>query len=140
MTMIDARKGLENLEEYQVETVEADIIVNANENNYDMPEELRTEIQAKAASFAYNRYPPMKAETLIRLIAEDLSVDQDNVKIGNGSSELLQMACYAFGGAGRKIAVPYPSFSMYRVYAQLADSETAYYNLDENGFVDPEQV
>ena len=43
MTMIDARKGLENLEEYQVETVEADIIVNANENNYDMPEELRTE-------------------------------------------------------------------------------------------------
>ena len=140
MTMIDARKGLENLEEYQVETVEADIIVNANENNYDMPEPLRDQIQAQTASFAYNRYPPMKAETLIRLIAADLDVDQGNVKIGNGSSELLQMACYAFGGSGRKIAVPYPSFSMYGVYAQMADSEMSPYPLDKNGFVDPEKV
>ena len=31
------RKGLESMEEYSVEHVAADIIVNANESNYEMP-------------------------------------------------------------------------------------------------------
>jgi histidinol-phosphate aminotransferase len=82
----------------------------------------------------------MKAETLCRIIADDLGVDAANVRIGNGSSELLQMACYAFGGAGHKIAYPYPSFSMYGVYAQLADSQGVPFPLDVNGYVDADAV
>ena len=122
MAFINARRGLERLEEYEVETVDADIIVNANENNYPMPAPVLEEVLARTQNFSFNRYPPMKAENLGRLIAEDLGMDDANVRIGNGSSELLQMACYAFGGAGRRIAYPYPSFSMYGVYANLADS------------------
>ena len=112
MAFINARIGLEHLEEYEVETVDADIIVNANENNYPMPAPVLEEVLVRTQNFSFNRYPPMKAESLARLIAGDLGLDDANVRIGNGSSELLQMACYAFGGAGRKIAYPYPSFSM----------------------------
>ncbi|NCC84990.1 MAG: aminotransferase class I/II-fold pyridoxal phosphate-dependent enzyme [Clostridia bacterium] len=60
--------------------------------------------------------------------------------MGNGSSELLQMACYAFGGSGRKIAFPYPSFSMYGVYTKLADSTPLPYKLTADGYIDPEAV
>lgn len=104
MAGFNARTGLEELEEYAVEHVAADIIVNANESNYNLPRPIEQAVAAKLAGFPFNRYPPMQAETLRGLIAEDLALDADNIRIGNGSSELLQMACYAFGGNGRKIA------------------------------------
>ena len=37
MAGFNARTGLEELEEYAVEHVAADIIVNANESNYNLP-------------------------------------------------------------------------------------------------------
>ena len=106
MSEIAIRSSLAGLEEYEVETIEAKIIVNANESNYPVPASIQQEIEEKTKSFLFNRYPPIKCETLCSLIAETLGVDIDKVRVGNGSSELLQMACYAFGGAGKKIAVP----------------------------------
>ena len=140
MSEITIRSSLAGLEEYEVETIEAKIIVNANESNYPVPASIQQEIEEKTKSFLFNRYPPIKCETLCSLIAETLGVDIDKVRVGNGSSELLQMACYAFGGAGKKIAVPYPSFSMYGVYAQMSDSEVLRYPLNVEGFLDAEAV
>ena len=140
MSAFKARKGLEEIEEYTVEHIEADIIVNANECNWGLPVAVQTEIAEAAKGFAFNRYPPMKAERLCRLIAADFGVPEANVQVGNGSSELLQMACYAFGGSGRKIAFPSPSFSMYGVYTKLSDSKSLPYNLNEDGYIDSEEV
>ena len=140
MTVFKARKGLEEIEEYTVEHIDADIIVNANECNWGLPPAVQTEIAEAAKEFAFNRYPPMKAEKLCQLIAADFGLPEINVQVGNGSSELLQMACYAFGGSGRKIAFPYPSFSMYGVYTKLSDSKPLPYNLNEDGYIDAEAV
>ena len=140
MSEIAIRSSLAGLEEYEVETIEAKIIVNANESNYPVPAPIQEELEEKTKSFLFNRYPPIKCETLCGLIAETLGVDIDKVRVGNGSSELLQMACYAFGGTGKKIAVPYPSFSMYGVYAQMSDSEVLRYPLNVEGFLDAEAV
>ncbi|NLY83790.1 MAG: aminotransferase class I/II-fold pyridoxal phosphate-dependent enzyme [Acholeplasmataceae bacterium] len=140
MSLILPRKGLEAIKEYAVEQIDADIFVNANECNWPLPEAIQAAIAKKAETFGFNRYPPMQAEGLSLAIAEDLGLARDNVKIGNGSSDLLQAACYAFGGEGRKIAFPRPSFSMYEVYARLADSEPLPYELTEDGFVDAESV
>ena len=140
MSAFKARKGLEEIEEYTVEHIEADIIVNANECNWGLPVAVQTEIAEAAKGFAFNRYPPMKAERLCRLIAADFGVPEANVQVGNGSSELLQMACYAFGGSGRKIAFPSPSFSMYGVYTKLSDSKPLPYSLNEDSYIDSEAV
>ena len=82
----------------------------------------------------------MHGEDLCQAIADRLGFDPAQVAIGNGSSELLEKACYAFGGAGRKIASATPSFSMYQTYAILADSEPVLFPLTADGFVDPEGV
>ena len=140
MSAFKARKGLEEIEEYTVEHIEAEIVVNANECNWGLPVAVQTEIADAARGFAFNRYPSMKAERLCRLIAADFGVPEANVQVGNGSSELLQMACYAFGGSGRKIAFPSPSFSMYGVYTKLSDSKSLPYNLNEDGYIDSEEV
>ena len=140
MSDLAIRPSLERLEEYVVETIDADIVVNANESNYPLPEAVRSEIEAKTGKVAFNRYPPMRGDSLRVLIADTLGIDPDKVRVGNGSSELLQMACYAFGGIGRRIAVPYPSFSMYSVYARLSDSDVLQYPLTVDGFLDAEAL
>lgn len=60
--------------------------------------------------------------------------------LGNGSSELLEKVCFAFGGKGRKIAYPAPSFSMYETYITLSDSTPVPYRLDEEFKVDADAV
>ena len=134
------RPSLESLEEYAVETIDAKIVVNANESNYPLPETVRSEVEERTGTFPFHRYPPIKGDSLCALIADTLGIDPAKVRVGNGSSELLQMACYAFGGIDRKIAVPYPSFSMYSVYARLSDSEVLQYPLTVGGFLDAEAV
>lgn len=141
MSKITPRDTLARIEDYQVETVpDADIIVNANETNWDMTPEMRLELGQRLAEHAFNRYPSMHGEDLCAAIADKLGFDPELVCIGNGSSELLEKACYAFGGPGRKIACPTPSFSMYQTYAILADSEPVLFPLTADGFVDPDVV
>lgn len=140
MSDIAVRSSLYGLEEYEVETIDAKIILNANESNYPLPAAVREEIEEQTKTFSFNRYPPIKCESLCRVIAEDLGIDEDKIRVGNGSSELLQMACYAFGGLGKKIAVPYPSFSMYGVYARMSDSEILQYPLNVGGYLDAASV
>ena len=140
MSSFTVRQSIEAMEEYAVESVAADIIVNANESNYPLPQEIAEKITQRTARFPFNRYPPIKSENLCELIAKELDVDIDCVKIGNGSSELLEKACYVFGGPGKKIAVPWPSFSMYSEYAALSDSEEVRYPLTAEGFVDADSV
>lgn len=138
MADYSVRKGIAQIEDYTVETVKADIIVNANENNLPMPEPVVAAVCTKTASFPFHRYPPVKAEYLSDAIAEALELESDCVRIGNGSAELLRLACYAFGGPGKKIAIPFPSFSMYGEFAALSDSDVVRYPLTEEGFLDAE--
>ena len=140
MSEFSVRKSIEAMEEYSVESVAADIIVNANESNYPVPEKIAQSVAARTARFPFNRYPPIKSENLCEVIAKELDVDVDCVKIGNGSSELLEKACYVFGGPGKKIAVPWPSFSMYGEYAALSDRIAVRYPLTSEGYVDADAV
>lgn len=140
MSDYTVRASIAAMEEYSVETVAADIIVNANENNYPMPEAVENKIAALIKGFPFNRYPPMKSENLAEAIAKEFDVDPSSVVISNGSSELLEKVCYTFGGPGKKIAVPWPSFSMYLEYAEMADSIPVKYPLTADGYVDADVV
>ena len=110
MSNIQARDTLSRIEEYQVETVpDADIIVNANETNWDMTPELRLELGQRLAEHAFNRYPSMHGEELCAAIGETLGFDSQQVALGNGSSELLEKACYAFGARAARLQPPRPA-------------------------------
>lgn len=141
MLEMRVRSGLEKLAEYKVETVpDADIVVNANESNWNLPKAVLVQVQSKTKEFSFNRYPPMGIGSLGEVIAKDFNVGLDQIVIGNGSSELLEKACFAFGGSEHKIAFPYPSFSMYGVYVQMSDSISAPYALTAEGYIDPDAV
>lgn len=102
MSSFTVRQSIEAMEEYAVESVAADIIVNANESNYPLPQEIAEKITQRTARFPFNRYPPIKSENLCEVIAKELDVDIDCVKIGNGSSGAVGKGLLCFWRAGQK--------------------------------------
>ena len=117
------RPGLLELPVYHAEDRSVGILLDANERAFNLPEMVKTAVFAQISNIEFNRYPDMGMTALKNLLAEGLGVSSEEIVIGCGSSGLLEAACQAFGGPGRKIAYPAPSFSMYEVYARLAGSQ-----------------
>lgn len=90
------------MEEYAVESVAADIIVNANESNYPLPQEIAEKITQRTARFPLTVIRRLNRKNLCEVIAKELDVDIVFVT-GNGSSELLEKACYVFGGRAKRL-------------------------------------
>jgi len=124
------RKGLDALNAYSIEEDDWAVKLDANERPRNLPPRVMERLMERLAALQYNRYPEITPRSLREKIAGPLGLKADNVVIGNGSSELLAVLCYVFGGQGRKIVFPQPSFSMYFIYTSLADSQSVPVNLN----------
>lgn len=133
---IKERVGLEKLKPYQGGPQLPGIILDANENSFAMPAAVCEKVQQTLQNIAFNRYPQIDASGLRSLLAQELGLPIENVQVGNGSSELLSACAYAFGGKGRKLSYIYPSFSMYKVYAQLSESIDCPFALEKDFSLD----
>ena len=136
MPEIIERVGLENLQPYQGGPQLPGIIMDANENAFPMPKQVSLKVQDVLAKIAFNRYPQIDAAELRGLLAQGVGLDTANIQVGNGSSELLHACAYAFGGEGRKLSYIYPSFSMYKIYAQLSGSVDCPFTLERDFSLD----
>lgn len=135
------RKGLSDLPTYDVTEKEWEIKLNANESSLNLPPLVEERVMNRLSHIAFHRYPDTELTDLKELIAANFRLSPDNVLIGNGSSEILEKLFFAFGGPGRTVVFPMPSFSMYHIYAKLSESEAkvvplcADYSLDVKQFV-----
>lgn len=116
------RKNIRDLAPYSTarDEYEGDIgiYLDANENPYDND---------------YNRYPDPHQRLLKNQIAEIKSVPVENIFIGNGSDEPIDLAYRIFCEPGKDNAVSIaPSYGMYEVAAQTNDVEFRKVRLDEN--------
>lgn len=136
----DYRPGLETIKPYSVEEKEWDIKLDANESPHNLPPLVRERVMNQLEYLAFNRYPDIGIRDLRAQIAENFNTHIHNVQIGNGSSELILALCQAFGGPGRSIVFPVPSFSMYAVYAQASDSIPVPVQLNEDYSVPRDKV
>ncbi|EAX49008.1 histidinol-phosphate aminotransferase [Thermosinus carboxydivorans Nor1] len=137
---MEVRPGLERLPSYTIDDGEWVIKLDANERPTPLPAPVQAAIMERLAGLSFNRYPDMAMRSLRQKIAAESGLTAENVLIGNGSSELLAALCYTFGGAGRGIVYPWPSFSMYGIYAKLADSVAVPVALGEDFGVDAAAV
>ncbi|MBC7127033.1 MAG: histidinol-phosphate transaminase [Candidatus Methanosuratincola petrocarbonis] len=70
-------------------------------------------------------YPPPKGWAAARAIAESLGVWEDEVLIGNGSDEILDLVAKVFlSSKGREAIVVDPTFEMYKFYTGIAGGKT----------------
>lgn len=114
---------LADVEPYDPKYLPADIMLSANENTADVPEDIRRQIERELRQVALNRYPDPLANDLRDMIAQANGLDREQVLVGNGGDELLFDLALAWGGPGRKFLNMPPTFSVYRNNAQLTNTE-----------------
>ena len=119
------RPEIDRLTPYHVPDARGMTKLDAMENPYRWPTELRTAWLECLASTALNRYPDASALDLRARIFEWCGApDGSEIILGNGSDELIQILALSLGGPGRTILAPEPTFVMYRTIAQFTG--TAY--------------
>ena len=127
------RKDLENMPSYDGVEKDYRIKVNANECNLNLPPIVEERVMSRLSRIAFNRYPNYEYDSLREQIAENFSVDKEQILIGGGSSEIIEKIFYSFGGSRfNKIVYPQPSFSMYKIYAKSAEGVPVQFDLDDD--------
>lgn len=137
--MLKYRSGIKNLPTYDVVEREWNIKLNANECNLNLPPAVEDRVMGRISRLAFNRYPNTEVESLAEQIARAFKVQRSNILIANGSSEILEKMFFCFGGYDHKIVYPQPSFSMYKIYADLSNSISVPFDLDEDYKLDAEK-
>ena len=110
------------LEPYDPAFSRVEVNLSANENTYGMPAPAREATLAEIAAVAENRYPVPLADAVRAELAQVHGIAPERIAIGNGGDELLFNLFIAFGGAGRVLVNCPPTFSVYELYAGLAET------------------
>lgn len=138
------RADLVGAEPYGAPQLHVDVVLNVNENPYPPSEQVAREMgeAVAAAARGLNRYPDREATALREGLANYLwhGLTAHNVWVANGSNEIMQQLCTAFGGPGRTLLTFTPSYSMYPEYARNTLTQYATYPRREDFTVDPELV
>ena len=96
------------------------IKLNTNESPYPPSQGVLDAVNTDAVSLL-NLYPDPECKDLRRTIAEQYTVEEKNVFVGNGSDDILNFAFMAFCGKDSPAAFPDISYGFYKVYAELHD-------------------
>jgi histidinol-phosphate aminotransferase len=104
---------------YSLHAYEADIKLNQNENPFDFPEDLKEEAFRRFRKREWSRYPDFVPDSLRLRLAEFTGWQKDGVLVGNGSNELLQASLMVLVKNGTRVAIPFPTFSVYRLIANV---------------------
>ncbi len=116
---LPVRSELAGLTAYGAPQLDVAVRLNTNENPYPPSAELVGDLAAALAEAAVElrRYPDREATQLRAGLAAYLDQPVEGVWAANGSNEVLQQLCLAFGGAGRSALGFEPSYSMHRLIA-----------------------
>ena len=129
------RENIRNLKPYSSArhefTGKASVFLDANENAYGSP-----------GNEKYNRYPDPLQWQLKNLLAKIKGVPAENICIGNGSDEIIDLAYRIFCNPGKdNVIICEPTYGMYAVYADINYVEirkvnlTDEFNLDVDGIM-----
>ncbi|WNL47871.1 histidinol-phosphate transaminase [Dyella sp. BiH032] len=118
MSVLDlARPEIRALQPYSSARMEASggaVLLNANESAWAPSGE---------AGRGCNRYPDPQPAALVRALAALYGVREDQLLVGRGSDEAIDLLVRAFCRAGRDaIAIQPPTFGMYAVCARIQDA------------------
>lgn len=117
---------------YEPDHTTAEVILDANESPYDLPEAIKEASHRRLRQQAYNRYPDPDAEALVDEAAAYFGVDSSRIVAGNGSDELITYLLTACLRSGDRVVVPRPTFSMYGLLARQLRAEVTSVPLEED--------
>jgi histidinol-phosphate aminotransferase len=115
------RPEIRALSAYAVARADGRIKLDAMENPYPLPQQVRAKIAAAIAEVPVNRYPDGGADAVKSAVRRAFGIPEAlGLVLGNGSDELIQIITSAVAKPGAAILAPEPSFVMYRLNALYA--------------------
>ncbi len=67
----------------------------------------------------YNRYPDGSSYFLRERLSRHIGFPMEQIVVGNGSNELIELVCHLFAGVGDEVVIGDPSFPMYKIAIDL---------------------
>jgi histidinol-phosphate aminotransferase len=125
VTSVPVRDDLADLEGYHSPQVAVDVRLNTNESPYPPPAAWREAFLEELAAVPFHRYPDREATALRSALGELHGVGTDQVFAANGSNEVLQALCLAYGGRDRTVAVFEPTYALHSHIARITGAEVA---------------
>ncbi len=107
------RSDLAALEGYHSPQVEVAVRLNTNESPFPPPAAWTEALATAVADIEWQRYPDRQAAALRQVIAELHHVAPEQVYAANGSNEVIQALCLAYGGPDRCAAVFEPTYRLH---------------------------
>ena len=110
--------------------------LDANESYFDLPTVLKAKVADAIEQISFNRYPDPVATDVINAFAAYYGISPDCVTAGNGSDEIITIILNNFLSKGSRLVTVSPDFSMYKLYAELAELEVVTVAKKENLQID----
>ncbi|MBX3458749.1 MAG: histidinol-phosphate transaminase [Planctomycetes bacterium] len=116
---------------YKLDVPDCPVKLNQNENAWDWPAHLKQQVFERVRDVPWNRYPPFVPAEFVARVARHLGADPAQVLVGNGSNELLYAIFVSTLERGRKVVIPQPTFTVYKLLADLLGAEVVTDGLDD---------
>jgi histidinol-phosphate aminotransferase len=117
------RGDLQLREGYHSPQLAVEIRLNTNESPYPPPAAWLEALREELRTIAFHRYPDRAAWELRKALADLHTVRPEQIFCANGSNEVLQSLCLAYGGPGRRVATFEPTYALHAHIAHLTGTE-----------------
>jgi histidinol-phosphate aminotransferase len=115
------RKDISALSAYPVAHAEGFIKLDAMENPFALPQELKAGLAEALARASLNRYPAADGAALKHALRTAMDIPAAcDILLGNGSDEIIQILALAAAKPGATILSVEPAFVMFRMIAAFA--------------------
>ena len=108
---------------YTLAARRAPVKINQNENPYDMPPEVKRRVVEEALARSWSRYPDFDPRELREKLAAFSGWRSDGILCGNGSNELIEALLLVTVGAGTRVVIPEPTFTLYALLTSVMGGE-----------------
>ncbi len=95
------------------------IRMNANESPYPVPKAVLDKAFKSIQDTPLNFYPDTDSTELRRAIGAYLHFPMEQILVGNGSDEMIDVLIKTFVAAGDAVVSHDPTFSMYRIFTEI---------------------
>jgi histidinol-phosphate aminotransferase len=129
---VTPRPDLGTLEGYHSPQLDVSIRLNTNESPFAPPASWQEQLADEVASMDFHRYPDREARALRTAIGELHRIGPEQIFAANGSNEVLQTLCLAYGGFGRTAVTFEPTYAMHGQISRTTGTNVVMGERDEN--------
>jgi histidinol-phosphate aminotransferase len=114
------RQDVQSMHAYAIQPSAGMLKLDAMENPFELPPELKVRLGERLAQVAINRYPGENVARVVEALSAHVELPAGcRLMLGNGSDELISLLAMACDRPGATVLAPLPGFVMYEMSARL---------------------